>query len=111
MVHPLIPSDRLEGAPVYSFNGEKIGTIERLMLHKLTGAVSYAVVRYSGFLGSDQHYYPLPWNALKYDWVRKSYATDLTLEELRAGPSELDGEEFDWGDRSPAYQHPQYWAL
>ena len=28
-----------------------------------------------------------------------------------SGPSELDGEAFDWGDRSPVYQYPQYWTL
>jgi hypothetical protein len=35
----------------------------------------------------------------------------MTLEEIRSGPSELDGEAFDWGDRSPAYRHPQYWTV
>ena len=111
MVHTLVPSDRVEGTPVYSHDGQKIGTIERLMLGKMTGAVSYAVVRYSGFLGTSQHHYPVPWTSLKYNLVRKSYQTDLTLEELRSGPSELDGDAFDWGDRSPAYAHPNYLAV
>jgi len=111
MVHTLVPSDRVEGAPVYGHDGGRIGTIERLMLNKMTGAVAYAVVRYSGFLGTDQHHYPLPWHSLKYDLARKRYETDLTLEELRSGPSELDGEAFDWGNRSPDYQHPNYWAV
>jgi hypothetical protein len=31
--------------------------------------------------------------------------------ELRSGPSELDGGAFDWGDRSPVHQYPQYWIL
>jgi len=35
--------------------------------------------------------------------------TDVSLEQLRSGPSELDGRAFDWGDRS--YIYPQYWTL
>ncbi len=111
MVHTLVPSNRVEGAAVYGRDAGKIGTIERLMLDKRTGAVAYAVVRHSGFLGIDQHHYPVTWNSLRYDVARKCYETDLTLEELRSGPSELDGEAFDWGNRAPLYQHPNYWAV
>ena len=111
MSHTLVASDRVEGAPIFGHDGEKIGTIERLMLDKMSGAVAYAVVRHSGFLGADSHRYPLPWNSLKYDMQRQCYETDLTLDELRAGPSELDGEAFDWGDRSQTYPHPNYWAV
>ena len=111
MTHPLVPSDRVEAATVYGRDGQKIGTIERLMLEKKAGTVAYAVVKCGGFLKGDTHHYPLPWNSLNYDVARKAYKTDLTLEELRAGPSELEGEAFDWGDRSPAHQYPQYWVL
>ena len=51
------------------------------------------------------------WNSLKYDMARKAYQTDLTIEELQSGQSELDGEAFDWGDRSPVYRHPHYWTV
>ena len=43
MSHPLVPSDRVEAAVVYGPDGQKIGTIERLMLEKLSGTVAYAV--------------------------------------------------------------------
>jgi PRC-barrel domain len=111
MAHSLVPSDRVEGAPVCGRDGGKIGSIERLMLDKLTGTVAYAVIRCSGFLGTDQHHHPVPWNALKYNVARKAYQLDMTPEELRSGPSELDGDAFDWGDRSPVYRHPQYWTV
>ena len=39
-------------------------------------------------------------------------AIDMSIGELRDGPSELDGDAFDWGDRSLAnYRHPQYWTV
>ncbi len=112
MPHTLVPSDRIEGTPLYSRSGRKIGTIERLMLDKISGLVCYAVIRHRGFLGTDLHHYPVPWNALNYNVHGKCYETDLTLDELRSGPSELDGDMFEWGDRSPAvYHHAQYWGV
>jgi PRC-barrel domain len=111
MTHPLVPSDRVEAAAVYGRDGRKIGTIERLMLEKKAGTVAYAVVKCGGFLKGSTHHYPLAWDSLKYDAARAAYEANTTLEELQSGPSELDGEAFDWGDRSPVYQYPQYWTL
>src|SRR5260370_899977 len=52
--HSLIASDRVEGTPVRRSSGEKIGTIERLMIDKLSGNVAYAVLSFGGFLGMGQ---------------------------------------------------------
>ena len=38
--HSLIASDKVEGTPVYRSNGEKVGTVERLMIDKLTARSS-----------------------------------------------------------------------
>ncbi len=110
MPHTLVPSDRVEGASVYGRGGEWIGTIERLMLDKQTGMVAYAVVKCGSLLG-ERHHYPIPWSSLKFDTARKAYEASATLDELRSGQSELDGEVFDWGDRSKVYRHPQYWTV
>ena len=45
--HSLIASDRVEGTPVRRSSGEKIGTIERLMIDKISGNVAYAVLSFS----------------------------------------------------------------
>lgn len=110
MTHTLVPSDLVEGTAVYGRDGEKLGSIERLMLEKTTGAVAYAVVRHSGFLFSNTHHYPVLWNALKYNPQRRVYEADLTLAEMQAGACELDGEVFDWGNRAPPYAPPLYWG-
>ena len=69
------------------------------MLDKVSGTVAYAVIKTGGLLGS-HHHYPIRWDALRFDPARQAYRSDVTLEDLRAGPSELDEEAFDWGDRS-----------
>jgi hypothetical protein len=111
MVHTLVASDQVERAAVYGRDGQKIGTIERLMLDKRSGTVAYAVLRCGGLLEGGMHHYPLPWNALHYNVIRKAYDADRTLHELQSGPSELDEAAFDWGDRSQTYRHPHYWTV
>ena len=63
--HSLIASDRVEGTAVRRPNGDKIGHIERLMIDKITGKVSYAILSFGGFLGMGASLLPLPWTRLK----------------------------------------------
>jgi PRC-barrel domain len=110
MPHTLVPSDRVEHANVYGQDGAKLGTIERLMLDKTSGTVAYAVIKTGGLLAS-HHHYPVRWDALRFDPARHAFVVELTLEDLRAGPSEFDEDDFDWGDRSRSYPHPHYWTV
>ena len=63
----LIGSDKVEGTAVYGADETKIGSIERVMIDKMSGKVSYAVLSFGGFLGIGDDHYPLPWQSLKYD--------------------------------------------
>ena len=63
----LIGSDKVEGTNVYDAKGEKIGSIERVMIDKRSGHVAYAVLSFGGFLGLGSDYYPIPWASLNYD--------------------------------------------
>src|SRR5215813_14327488 len=84
--HRLIASDRIEGTPVRRPDGEKIGTIQRLMIDKVSGRVEYAVLRFGGFLGMGEKHLPVPWERLHYDRVRGAYQVDMTDDELRRAP-------------------------
>jgi sporulation protein YlmC with PRC-barrel domain len=64
MTHNLIASDRVEGTSVCRPTGEKIGTIQRLMIDKVSGKVAYAVLSFGGFLGFVQRHFPVPWGRL-----------------------------------------------
>jgi PRC-barrel domain len=54
----LIGSDKVEGTPVYGRDDNKIGTVQRVMLDKISGKVAYAVVSFGGFLGIGEDYFP-----------------------------------------------------
>ena len=94
--HSLIASDRVEGTPVRRSDGGKIGTIERLMIDKLSGNVAYAVLSFGGFLGMGTDHYPLPWSMLKYDEKRGGYRVNITREQLQNAPRYHEDERWDW---------------
>jgi sporulation protein YlmC with PRC-barrel domain len=114
-VKPLIESDRVEGTTVYDASGERIGTVKRLMIEKVSGRVAYAVIAFAGLseLGADDH--TIPWGKLTYDTQLGGYRTDITESELKQAPSFAPGDEHDWSGREREeqlhdyYRIPPYW--
>ncbi|MGH6678451.1 MAG: PRC-barrel domain-containing protein [Bradyrhizobium sp.] len=94
----LIGSEKVEGTAVYGAGDSKIGSIERVMIDKITGGVSYAVLGFGGFLGLGNDHYPLPWQSLKYDTRLGGYVTGITEQQLRAAPKYSDGSDWNWND-------------
>ena len=84
--HDLISSNRVEGTAVYNNAGEKLGSIDHLMIDKLSGQVRYAVLEFGGFLGMGSDRYPLPWDALKYDTSKEGYVVPLDKARLKNAP-------------------------
>jgi hypothetical protein len=84
----LIGSDKVEGTAVYGPDDTKIGAIERVMIDKLSGRVSYAVLGFGGILGLGNNHYPLPWQSLKYDTRLGGYRTGVTESQLRSAPNQ-----------------------
>jgi hypothetical protein len=95
--HSLIAADKVEGTSVYDAKGEKIGSIHRIMIDKLSGKVNYAVMSFGGFLGIGDRYHPLPWAMLSYDEGLEGYVVNLSKERLENAPSYAE-EELAWND-------------
>lgn len=113
----LIGSDKVEGTAVYRSNGEKIGSIERVMIDKLTGKVAYAVMSFGGFLGIGEDYYPLPWSLLTYNPKLDGYEVNISEHQLKGAPKYSRHESWDWSSRSRGqtihdyYNVPPYWGV
>ena len=84
--HPLIESNRIEGTRVYDREGAQIGTIDHLVIEKVSGRVVYAVIRFGGFFGLGSHLYTIPWQSLHYDSALRGYLTDITKAQLQEAP-------------------------
>src|SRR3984885_12142928 len=82
----LIGSDKVEGTAVYRSNGDKVGSIERIMIDKRSGKVAYAVMSFGGFMGIGEDYYPLPWSMLTYNPTLEGYEVNIAEQQLKGAP-------------------------
>lgn len=98
----LISSERVTGTNVYNRDGEKLGSVEAMMIDKMSGQVRFAVMSFGGFLGMGEKYHQLPWNVLSYDLDQKGYVVNLSSDALKAAPvfSREEIDSFDYGDKS-----------
>ena len=107
MNHDVISSDRVEGTAVYNTAGEKLGSIDDLMIDKYSGQVRYAVMEFGGFLGMGTDRYPLPWTVLKYDTSKDGYVVPLDKDKLEGAPrypaSDAPAYTSDYGRRVDGY--------
>jgi hypothetical protein len=98
----LISSERVTGTNVYNRDGEKLGSVEAMMIDKMSGQVRFAVMSFGGFLGMGEKYHQLPWNGMSYDLDQKGYVVNLSSDALKAAPvfSREEIDSFDYGDQS-----------
>lgn len=87
----VISSDRVNGTTVYNPAGEKLGSIDTLMIDKISGKVRYAVMEFGGFLGIGTDRYPLPWDTMHYDEGFGGYVVSLAKEQLDQAPRYAQG--------------------
>ena len=76
--HALISSEDVEGTDVYDTKGNKVGDIDHLMIDKMSGRVSYAVMSWRFRVN---HNLSVP--ALKYDTSLEGYVTGSAIAAAR----------------------------
>ncbi|MES2959129.1 MAG: PRC-barrel domain-containing protein [Pseudomonadota bacterium] len=95
----VISSDRVEGTDVYNNAGDKLGSIDELMIDKRSGQVRYAVLEFGGFLGMGTDRYPLPWDMLKYDTSRDGYVVPVEKSQLEGAPRYTEDNRPEYDDK------------
>jgi sporulation protein YlmC with PRC-barrel domain len=105
--HPTISANRVEGTAVYNQAGERIGKINDLMIEKVSGQVTSAIMTFGAVLGVGGDRYPLPWSLLTYDTDLNGYVIDE--RRLKGAPSASgDSADGDLPWREAVYS---YWAV
>ncbi|WP_434722597.1 PRC-barrel domain-containing protein [Mesorhizobium sp. RIZ17] len=112
-----IAASRVIGTSVYNTEGKSIGSIEDVMLDKMSNGIMFAVIGFGGFLGMGEKYHAIPWATLDYDEDKGGYVVPFTKEQLQAAPAysieELTGADGEAArDASFQYYHVKpYWHL
>jgi sporulation protein YlmC with PRC-barrel domain len=113
----LIAGSKVSGTTVYDTVGEKLGSIEDVMIDKTSGRIAYALMSFGGFLGIGDKHHPLPWTTLKYDTSLGGYVVNIDRRTLEGAPvydddEAVNWEDRDWGQRVHDYYHADpYWNV
>ena len=103
----LISADKVHGTEVYNHAGDRLGTVDSIMIDKFTGDVAHVVMSFGGFLGIGEKYHPLPWDVLDYDESLGGYRVDLDREALADAPAygreDIDAQGYDSADIDSYY--------
>ena len=110
----LIAAEKVEGTNVYNPQGDKLGTVDDIMIDKVSGKAIYAVMSFGGFLGIGEKNHPLPWSTLKYDQSKGGYVVNLDKKMLEKAPTYDRTGDFVWTpdygrEVDKYYGAPTYW--
>ncbi len=112
----LIAGSTVAGTAVYDTQGGKLGTVDDVMIDRVSGRIAYAVMSFGGFLGIGNQHHPLPWTTLRYDTGLGGYVVNLDRSMLEGAPAYADQtpdwEDHVWGQRvHDYYRADPYWSL
>ena len=98
------------GDTVENQEGEKLGTIDNLMININTGMVEYAVIEFGAFFGIGRKLFAIPFTELRLVPQKKVFLLDRDKEFLEKLPG------FDkkhWPDTNDHYYHDVnlYWKI
>lgn len=109
----LVSSRDVTGTAVYSsIDGEHIGSVDHMMIDKVSGRVAYADISFGGFLGLAEDHHLVPWGKLSYAPDKGGFVTDLTRESLEGAPRRSEDWYRDRTYEERLYDHyrvPYYW--
>jgi sporulation protein YlmC with PRC-barrel domain len=82
----LMTASTLAGDAVVNRQGEKLGSIDDIMIDVPSGRVAYAVMSSGGLLGIGDKLFAVPFNALTLDTDNKCFVLDVPRERIAQAP-------------------------
>jgi len=82
-----ILASKVKGTAVYNNSGDRIGTVEDVVLDKQSNQIMFAALGFGGVLGLGEKYYPVPWSMLNYNEDKGGYVVPLNKDSIRDAPS------------------------
>jgi sporulation protein YlmC with PRC-barrel domain len=105
-----LTSSSITGDRVENRKGEKLGTIDNLMINIETGEVEYAVLQFGSFLGMGGRLFAIPFKALKLDPVREIFILNKEKQYLEKMPGFDQAHWPDTNDHTYFNDVDTYWS-
>ena len=82
-----ILASKVKGTTVYNNAGDKIGTVEDVVLDKTSNQIMFAALGFGGLMGIGEKYYPVPWSLLNYNEDKGGYVVPLDKARIENAPA------------------------
>jgi len=82
----LMGAHTLTGGHVHNLQNEHLGVIKEFMIDMRSGAIAYAVMSSSRFLGLGGKLFAVPWQALTLDPAHQRFTMDVSKETIAQAP-------------------------
>lgn len=82
----VLSSSTLSGEEVVNRDGENLGDIKDLMIDVQSGRVTYAVLKFGGFIGMGSKLFAVPMSAMQLDTENKRFILNQSKERLENAP-------------------------
>jgi PRC-barrel domain protein len=110
-IERVVAAGRIDGSAVYSRTGNVIGTVDCLMIDKVSGKIAYAVVAIDAAGGECSRRRALPWSVLTYDPLTGGYFVNLDRRILENGPTFGPDETVNWNSETWNRQLHEYYSV
>jgi hypothetical protein len=83
---PAIPNGKVRGACVYGLAGEKLGTVDDIMIDSVSGRAIFVVISCGGLFGLGGKCHALPWATLNFDNEKGRFVIVQGRKRLQEAP-------------------------
>ncbi|MBI2236783.1 MAG: PRC-barrel domain-containing protein [Magnetospirillum sp.] len=83
----MVSEKEVKGSAIRNAAGEKIGTVDHVVVDQSTGRVKYAVIGVGGFLGMGQKDVAVPWDRIQASDQAQTYVLNVDKDTLRNAPT------------------------
>jgi sporulation protein YlmC with PRC-barrel domain len=82
-----ILASKVKGTSVYNNAGDKIGTVEDIVLDKQSDRIMFAALGQGGVLGVGEKFFPVPWSMLDYSKDKGGYVIPVAQDVIAKAPT------------------------
>jgi sporulation protein YlmC with PRC-barrel domain len=82
----LITEGELAGTTVFTADGMPIGDVDQIAIDQDRGQIAYVLVATGGFLGTQEHWLPVPFSAMKWVPTSNEYSLQIQSDQLATLP-------------------------
>lgn len=114
-IRSVSPVGRLLGNNIVNQEGERLGSVEDVVIDAESGRIAYVVLASGGFLGLGETLFAIPWAAVRVDTSTEQVVLNVKQEALENAPGFDKG---NWPDMADPqwvaevhahYNYPPYW--